>query len=86
MRLLEELIVRAYKLQLLIILLIILDLATFLIYNILNVLYSKTNSPNYSNQLSIFFIKTACETSLIVITVATVIRKKIMPLIFNTIM
>lgn len=86
MRLLEELIVRAYKLQLLIILLIILDLATFLIYNILNILYSKTNSPNYSNQLTIFFIKTVCETSLILITVATVIRKKIMPLIFNTIM
>ncbi len=86
MRLLEELIVRAYKLQLLIILLIILDLATFLIYSILNVIYSKKNSPNYSNQLTIFFIKSVCEIGLIVVTIAAVISKKIMPLIFDTIM
>jgi hypothetical protein len=86
MRLLEELIVRAYKLQLLIISLVILDLVTFLIYSILDIIYSKTNSPNYSNQLTIFIIKSVCETILIVVTVIAVINKKIMPLIFDTIM
>lgn len=86
MRLLEDLLQNANRLKLLIVCLLVIDLMTLSTYLILDIVFFTTHSPDYSSHLTIFIVEDFGEILLTILIILSIIYKKIMPLIFSTIM
>ena len=85
MRLLEEIINNAFKIKIVLILLIVVDFSVYNSLNTLDIIYTIKNN-NYTAQLITFIIKTIFETGFSIIGIFFIHYKKIMPLVFMCIM